>query len=189
MPFGLPVALAFAAQAAAAAAAPAPPAPAETAPPAVSPASAEPCQPGRPDPNSREIVICAERPQGYRIDPDILTARRLKKSGGRPTKPGPGAIRDTSRCVVGPEGCPSAGVNLIGAALTAAEMASRLAKGQEVGSMFVTDPSPSEYQLYLEARREREAKEAEKTAKAVRDKAQAARAAQAAASADVPAKP
>ncbi len=45
-------------------------------------------------------------------------------------------------------------------------MASRLAKGQEIGSMFVTDPHPSEYQLYQEFKREREAKEAEKKAKA-----------------------
>jgi hypothetical protein len=175
MPFGPSVALAFAAQAAAA---PVAPAPSATEPVAtISPSSTEPCRPGRPDPNSREIVICAERPQGYRIDPDILTARRLKKSGGRPTKPGPGAIRDTSRCVVGPEGCPSAGVNLIGAALTAAEMAARIAKGQEVGSMFVTDPTPSEYQLYLEAKREREAQEAAQAAKAAQAKARATAAA------------
>ena len=32
--------------------------------------------------------------------------------------------------------------------------------------MFVTDPQPSEYQLYQEFKREREAKEAEKKAKA-----------------------
>jgi hypothetical protein len=45
-------------------------------------------------------------------------------------------------------------------------MAERLSKGQEIGSMFVTDPQPSEYQLYLEAKRAREAKEAEAAAKA-----------------------
>jgi hypothetical protein len=30
--------------------------------------------------------------------------------------------------------------------------------------MFVTDPQPTEYQLYVEAKKEREAKEAEKAA-------------------------
>jgi hypothetical protein len=57
-------------------------------------------------------------------------------------------------------------INLLAAAATAAEMADRLSKGQEIGSMFVTDPQPSEYQLYLEAKKEREAKEAAKAAKA-----------------------
>src|SRR5438045_1319408 len=56
----------------------------------------------------------------------------------------------------------------------AAEMAARLSKGQEIGSMFVTDPHPSEYQLYLAAKAEREAKEAEAKAKALAAKAKAA---------------
>jgi hypothetical protein len=116
--------------------------------------------------DTREIVICAQKPQGYRLNPDVMQAKRQMRSGGRPTRPGPGGIKDNSRCVVGPEGRPSYGINLIGAALTAGEMAARLAKGQEIGSMFVTDPHPSEYQLYLEAKRDREAKEAEKKAKA-----------------------
>ena len=58
----------------------------------------------------------------------------------------------------------SAGINLIGVALTAAQMAERLAKGKEIGSMFVTDPHPSEYQLYVEAKKRREAEEEEKAA-------------------------
>jgi hypothetical protein len=172
MPLGLPVALLLA-QAAAPAATPEAPAPQTT---AANLGTADPCstRPSRPDPNRREIVICAEKPQGYRIDPDIMTARRLKKSGGRPTKPGPGAIKDTSRCVVGPAGCQTAGVNLIGAALTAAEMAQRLAAGKEIGSMFVTDPQPSEFQLYQMAKAEREAAEAQKAGQAAA-KAAAAR--------------
>jgi hypothetical protein len=43
-------------------------------------------------------------------------------------------------------------------------MAARLSKGQEIGSMFVTDPQPTEYQLYVEAKKRREAKEAEEEA-------------------------
>ena len=69
---------------------------------------------------------------------------------------------------------PAAGINLIGAALTAAEMAKRLAAGKEIGSMFETEPNPSEYQLYQQARHEREAREAQKAAEA---KAKAAAAA------------
>ena len=141
--------------------------------------------------DTREIVICAQKPQGYRLNPDVMQAKRQMRTGGRPTRPGPGGVKDNSRCVVGPEGCHSYGINLIGAALTAGEMAARLAKGQEIGSMFVTDPHPSEYQLYLEAKRDREAKEAEKKAKAAA-KAKAGEAlapAQAASPPPAPAKP
>jgi hypothetical protein len=46
-----------------------------------------------------------------------------------------------------------------------AEIADRLSKGQEIGSIFVTEPQTSEYQLYLEAKKEREAKEAADAAK------------------------
>ena len=162
MPIGLPVAIALLAQTAGAAA-PAP-APTAAAPPAKN--ADETCRDTMAKLDTREIVICAQKPQGYRLNPDVMMAKRAIRSGGRPTRPGPGGYHDNSRCVVGPEGCPSYGINLIGAALTAGEMASRLAKGQEIGSMFITDPHPSEYQLYQEFKREREAADAEKKAKA-----------------------
>ena len=161
MPLGLSVALALAAQAAPAAAASPQTAPAEK---SANPGSADDCR--RTAPNPETIVVCGERPQGYRIDPDILTVKRLKRGGGRPTRPGPSGIKDTSPCVVGPHGCPSAGINLLGAALTAAEMAKRLSRGEAIGNMFITDPQPSEYQLYVMAKRTREAEEADKAAKA-----------------------
>ena len=181
MSLGLPVALALAAQAAAEPASLMPqpePSPSQRsdAAPARPAGSADACRTTRPDANTREIVICAPRTEGYRIDPDVLAVKKLKRSGGRPTRPGPEGIKDTSRCVVGPAGCQTAGINIIGATLTAAEMASRLSKGQEVGSMFVTDRQSTEYQLYLEAKAAREAKEAEKKASAIA-KAAAAKAA------------
>jgi hypothetical protein len=43
-------------------------------------------------------------------------------------------------------GLPS--INLLAAAAVAAEIADRLSKGQEVGSLFETTPDASEYQLY-----------------------------------------
>jgi hypothetical protein len=66
------------------------------------------------------------------------------------------------------------GVNLIGVALTAAEMAKRVASGQEIGSMFQTDPTMSEYQLYELAKQQREAEEAQQAAEAAAAKAKAA---------------
>ena len=155
---GLPAALIFLAQAATGASAP---------PDTNAPTKTEACTPRAPDSNAREIVICADRPNGYRIDPDVLAAKKAKKQAlaGRP-KP-PTKMPDTSCTVVGPAGCIAApGINLLAAAATAAEMAARLSRGQEIGSMFVTDPQPDEYQLYREAKAEREAEEAEKAAKA-----------------------
>jgi hypothetical protein len=168
MPAGLTIALAMLAQAAPAASEPA----AQAAPaPARGPADA-PADCSQPSRDSDRIVICTERPQGYRLDPDVMEARRETHSGGRPVRPGGKALPDCATGV-GPQPCTVGGVNLIGVALTAAEMAKRVATGQEVGSMFKTDPNPSEYQLYLMAKARREAEEAEKAAAEARAKAAA----------------
>lgn len=152
--------------------------------------NAKPAPPVVPDcprqrSDSQTIVICTERPQGYRLNPDVMEAKREKKSPGPPVRPGGRVIPDCTN--VGPQPCMTAGINLIGAALTAAQMAERLAKGQEVGSMFQTDPSPSEYQLYQMAKARREAEEAEKTAEETRKAAEAkAKATQKASEAEPP---
>jgi hypothetical protein len=127
-------------------------------------AAAGRCSPAPATAQPGEIVVCVVRPEGYRLDPDLMAAKRAMRSGGRPKRPE--RMRDTSCAVVGEAGCIGAnpGINLIGAALTAVEIAARLARGHEIGSLFVTDPQPSEYQLYREAKREREAKEAEAAA-------------------------
>lgn len=108
-----------------------------------------------------EIIVCAERPQGYRIDPDLMEAQRLirehKKTPKRPDR-----MADTSCQTVGPMGCRGqAGINLLAAAATAAAMAKRLSEGKEIGSMFITDPQPDEYQLYLALKKAREEREAD----------------------------
>ena len=160
-----------------------PAAPVVLKPPAAPVKPVQPCPPPpAPTGTAQEIVICAEKPQGYRINPDVLKARHDKRSAGRPTRPGPVAMKDNSCTVVGEAPCIGVftGINLLAAAATLAKMGDRLSKGEEIGSMFVTDPHPSEYQLYLEAKREREAKEAEK-AKAAAEKAKAASAKAAAA--------
>ena len=169
MPAGLLVAIALLAEAAPAN--PAPPKPPQTELQTKAPDRC-PTLPATAQPG--EIVVCGKRPEGYRLDPDVMEAKREMRGGGRPKRPD--RMKDTSCAVVGPAGCIGAnpGINLIGAALTAAEMAARLSKGQEIGSMFVTDPQPTEYQLYVEAKRAREAKEAEAAAvKAAKAKAAA----------------
>jgi len=178
MPAGLPAALLMFAQVASAAPSAAgsygPDEPVAPKPPAL--AASQPCPAPRPGADSREIVICAPRTEAYRIDPDLLEARREKKRNANPPKR-PERFA-TNSCAVGPMGCgPQAGINLVGAALTAVTMAERAVKGENVGQMFVTDPQPSEYELYQEAKRAREAKEAEAAA-AAKAKAETAKAAQ-----------
>ena len=162
MPAGLPVALALLAQVAARSEVAGPAAPPTVE--AAAPAKSECTTPAAPDPNSREIVVCALRPQGYRLDPDVLAARRLKKKGEtvRPRNPHETYV-DRSCATVGPMGCrgqPT--IDVFTAAAAFATMAGRLSNGQEIGSMFQTRPTSSEYQLYLQAKKLREEEEADK---------------------------
>jgi len=183
----LPVALFLLAQAASAAPAdPSQPAdgPAAPARPAIAPAKTaeQQCAQQQADPNSKDIVVCAIRPQGYRIDPDVLAAKRMKKKGdpGPPKNPHE-TYADHSCATVGPMGCRGgAGFDVAGAAMAAANMIDKAVKGENVGQRLVTDPTQSEYKLYQEAKREREAKEAEKAAKAIADRVKAEKAGKAA---------
>jgi hypothetical protein len=137
--------------------------------------SAESCAPSAPDPKSGEIIVCALKPQGYRIDSDVLKARRDKRSqmAGR-LKP-PENYKPNDCANVGPMGCRGGpAFNVMAAAATLEQMGQRLAQGQEVGSLFATEPYESEYQLYLDAKKEREAKE---EAAAIKKAAAAAKAA------------
>ena len=137
---GLTVAIALLTEAASASPAYGPARPAPPKPPPVKTA-VDGCAPGRPNANAREIVICAQRPQGYRLDPDVLEARREFKSGGRP-RPREG-FRTNDCAAVGPMGCRGGPViNLVAAAITAATMATRLAKGEEIGQHVRNRPAP-----------------------------------------------
>ena len=155
MPAGPFLAIALAAQAGAAPASPPPK-------PVAAPArSAEGCSPAPARIEPGEIFVCAPRPQGYRIDPDVLEAERAKRSG-RPKRPE--RMADTACASVGPFGCTGgmggAGIDLIGAAMVLGSMATKAVRGENVGAMFVTDPQRSEYDHYVEAKRLREAREA-----------------------------
>ena len=97
-------------------------------------------------------------------------AKRQAHSGGRPVRQATESPPPDCR-TVGPFPCFQPGINILAAAATAAEMARRVATGQEIGSMFLTDPQPDEYHLYLMAKARREAEEA---AKAAATKAKAA---------------
>jgi len=149
-----------------------------SAPPAPKPVQAKPaqdCSPPSSSPRDNAIVICAVKPDGYRLPADVVEARRLKKKGdtGRPHNPHE-TYADKSCANVGPMGCTGTpAINLLAVAAVAAQISSRLAKGQEVGSIFETTPHASDYQYYLEAKKRREEKEADAAAKKVQADAQA----------------
>jgi hypothetical protein len=161
--------------------------PAPPAPPVKT--SANECASAPPPSKPNEIVVCAPRPEGYRIDPDVLAAKKMKREAmkGRP-KPPPN-YKDTSCSVVGPAGCLFAqpGIDIPGAISTMGEIANRLSNGQEIGSIFVTDPQLTDYQFYQVAKKEREEKEALAKAKAATAKASAVSKPTAAAPASTPA--
>lgn len=132
--------------------------------------------PSVPDPNSRDIVVCAVKPDGYRLDPDVLAAKRAKKKGEsiRPRNPHE-TFANHNCATIGPMGCRGqVTVDAFTAAAVVAQMAARLSNGQPIGPMFQTQPTESEYQLYLDAKKQREEQEADKAAKAKAAAAQAA---------------
>lgn len=144
--------------------------------------AAKPPAAAKPEPrcgvptDGNTIIVCAEKPDGYRINRDVMAAKKGNK-------PDPGAPRPNNLAVrpdchtVGPAPCMFGGVNLLGAALTAVQMAQRLASGQEIGSMFKTTPSPTEYQRYQIAKAQREAQDQAEAAAKAKAKAVAAQAA------------
>lgn len=129
----------------------------------------------QPNPQSTTIIVCAPKPDGYRLPPDVVQARRLKKKGVAPKPRNPHeTFADHSCATVGPMGCRGTpAINLVAVAATAAEIGQRLAKGQEVGSLFVTDPQTSDYAYFQMAKKEREERERAAAAKAVKDAAAA----------------
>jgi hypothetical protein len=151
----------------AAAASTVPPASGGTAAPPKAPAVRQDgCAVPQPKADTQQIVICAPKSDGYRLNPDVIEAKREVHSPGRRPMQGQGGMRRDQPCQsgIGPAPCFNAGINLIAAAVTAAEMAKRVAEGKEIGSMFATDPHPDEYHLYLMAKARREAREAQAAA-------------------------
>ena len=110
----------------------------------------------------REIVICAPKVEGYRIDPEILEARRDYRGPGGP-KP-PERLRNNDCATVGPMGC-RGGVafDFLAAAMVLGKMVDRAVKGENWAEPLIRK-SPSEYELYKAAKQRREAREAEQAA-------------------------
>jgi hypothetical protein len=119
--------------------------------------------------DTRTITVCAQRPNGYRLNPDVMAAKRTKRSGRGGGPRAPENFKRDECATVGPMGCRGQGViDIPSAAIAAAQMVAKAAQGENVGEMFETDKQLSEYELYLLAKAEREAREDEEAAAKVR---------------------
>ncbi|GAA4035485.1 hypothetical protein GCM10022281_14850 [Sphingomonas rosea] len=120
--------------------------------PAAVRAASDPCLDRTAEPGV--ILVCGKQ-EDFRIDPVVLEARKRLHNNLRP-RPRE-KFADTTCKTVGPMGCIGQSsfevFSALGAAVT---MAQKLASGQNVGKMFVTEHDPSEYELYQEIKREKE---------------------------------
>ena len=150
----------------------APPEEAAKPPVTAEPADDESCEDAKqPGADTRTIVVCAQRPQGYRLNPDVMAAKKMKRSGRSGTPRPPENFKQDTCATVGPMGCRGQGIiDIPTAVIAAAQMAAKAAKGENVGEMFQTDKQYSEYELYLIAKAQREAREEEELASKSRAK-------------------
>ena len=119
--------------------------------------------------DTRTITICAQRPQGYRLNPDVMAAKKIKRTGRGAAPRPPENFKQDACATVGPMGCRGQGIiDIPTAAIAAVQMIAKAAKGEDVGKMFQTDKQLSEYELYLLAKAQREAREEEEAAAKIR---------------------
>lgn len=142
--------------------------PAPTAPP-VSLAVQVACPSQDPD----KIVVCAQRAQPYRLDPSVSQAHAEAEMNARTatsTTPVAQAV-----CSASPAGCGLGleGLDLANVAIVAGTAAVRAAKGKDWRSSFRAG-GPDEYQLYQQAKQNREARLEERASAEAKRKAEEA---------------
>ncbi len=123
--------------------------------------------------NERDIVVCAQRNQEYRLDPSVMDAEQEAKSASRSASaPMPAA---QAICSSQPTGCGTGleGLDLANAAVVIGTAAIKAARGEDWTRPFKTGGS-DEYQLYLQAKQRREAREEQQRAEAAALKARQA---------------
>jgi len=122
--------------------------------------------------DTRNIMVCGERRQPYRLDPSVMKAGREAESNSRSaTAPMPPAQAACSASKTGCEGFGS--LDLANVAVVVGTMAIRAAKGKDWTRAFRVG-GPNEYQLYQQSKQRREAADAERAAAEVKRKAEEA---------------
>ena len=121
------------------------------------------CRPGDP----REVVVCAQRQDKYRLDSDVLDAGREAERVNRSIS-APVPVAQAS-CSALPSGCGTGleGLDLLNVAIVVGKTVVTAAKGEDWTKVLKTG-GPDEYELYLAAKQQRLAREDEQaTAEAV----------------------
>ena len=123
----------------------------------------EPCQPQ----DTRSIVVCAQRRDGYRLDPNVMEAKREKETNNRSANskvPTAEAV-----CSAQPMGCGKGmqSLDLANMAIVLGTTAIRAAKGEDWTRALKTGGA-GEYQLYKQAEQRRKAQDAERAAARMR---------------------
>ncbi|HEY1213608.1 MAG TPA: hypothetical protein VGE93_08250 [Bryobacteraceae bacterium] len=137
----------------------------------------QPVESACPERNPRDIVVCGQRGQAYRVDPNVMDASRHVQANERSaTSAVPAAQALCARPPVGPPppcGQGLGSLDLANVAIVVGTTAVRAAKGEDWKSIF-RPSGPDEYQLYKEAKRRREAADTERAAARLRMEAREA---------------
>ena len=124
--------------------------------------------------DARSITVCAQRPQGYRLDPTVTEASREAEQRSRSATSAVPAAQAV--CSTSPTGCPARlrSLDWANVAFVVATTAVRAAKGEDWTKAFKTGGSTDEYQLYQQAKQRREARDTERAAAVVKREAEEA---------------
>ena len=127
----------------------------------------DPCQPL----NARDIVVCGQRSQPYRLDPNVMESGRRAESNSRSaTSAVPTA---QAVCLSSPIGCTKdlSSLDLANVAFVVGTAAVRAAQGRDSTQAFRA-AGPDEYQLYQQAKQRRAAEADQRAAAEVKRKAE-----------------
>jgi hypothetical protein len=125
-----------------------------------------------PSHDARNIVVCGQRRQPYRLDPSVMeTGREVESNSRSATSAMPTA---QAACSASPMGCTKdlRSLDLANVAVVIGTTVARAAKGDDWAKVF-RPGGPGEYQLYQQAKRRREAEAEERAAAEVKRKAEA----------------
>lgn len=122
--------------------------------------------------NARDIVVCGQRRQSFRLDPSVLEGKQRAESDSRSaTSAMPSA---QAACSASKTGCTKdlRSLDLANVGVVAATTVIRAARGEDWAKVFKPG-GPDEYQRYQQAKRRHEAEAEERSAVEVRRRAEA----------------
>jgi hypothetical protein len=121
--------------------------------------------------DTRNILVCGQRQQPYRLDPSVMEAGEKVKNNSRSATSAVPAAQ--AACSSSPMGCTKdlGSLDLANVAIVVGTAAVRAAKGEDWAKVF-RPGGPDEYQLYQQAKLRREAEAEERAAAEVKRKAE-----------------